>query len=276
MKLTKSVLKRVLFYAVVVVLSTLFVLPTLWLFLTPFGTRATLAVHIPDTITIENFRRVFDNTFAVRALFQNSIIQAGGAMLGTTFIATLAAYALARTRVPGKDVLVYVLILFSSVVTGTAAMVPIFLLIFRIGLIDTHTGVILVLIGGFLPAAIFIMQDFVESIPPSYEESALVAGARPHQVFWDIVLPLVRPGMMVIAIWAFVNVWGAFLIPFILLRSPDKLPASVAIYSFYTEAGTPVVTLVSAYSLLYTIPVLVLYLLVNWRYGFRFFGGIKQ
>lgn len=276
MSLVRSVLNRILFYAAIVLLSTFFVLPTLWLFLTPFGTRANLAVHVPETFTLANFQDVFANTFAVRALFQNSIIQAGGAMIGTTLIATLAAYALSRTRVPGKEVLVYILILFSSVVTGTAAMVPIFLLIFRIGLIDTHLGVILVLIGGFLPSAIFIMQDFVDSIPRSYEESALVAGANPLQVFRDIVLPLVRPGMMVIAIWAFVNVWGAFLIPFILLRSPDKLPASVAIYSFYTEAGTPVITLVSAYSLLYTIPVLVLYLLVNWRYGFRFFGGIKQ
>jgi len=127
-----------------------------------------------------------------------------------------------------------------------------------------------------LPAAIFIMRDFVDSIPRSYEESALVAGASPWRVFNDIALPIVRPGMMVIAVWAFVNVWGGFLIPFILLRSPDRMPASVAIYSFYTEAGTPLITLTAAYSLLYSLPVLLLYLFVNWKYGFRFFGGIKS
>jgi multiple sugar transport system permease protein len=92
----------------------------------------------------------------------------------------------------------------------------------------------------------------------------------------DVTVPLVRPGMMVIAVWAFVNVWGSFVAPFILLRSPSKMPASVAIYSFYTEAGTPLITLTTAYSLLYTLPVLLLYLFVNWRYGFRFFGGIKS
>jgi multiple sugar transport system permease protein len=272
----RLVLTRTLFYTVVVLLSVFFVLPTVWLFVTPFGEQASLAVRIPGAITFSNFQDVFRNSFAVQALFKNSVIQATGAMVGTTLIATLAAYALSRTRVPARDLLIYILILFSSVVTGTAAMVPIFLLIYRLGLIDTHTGVILVFIGGLLPAAIFIMRDFVEGIPRSYEESALVAGASSFQVFRDIVLPLVRPGMMVIAIWTFVNVWGGFLIPFILLRSSEKMPASVAIYSFYTEAGTPVITLVSAYSLLYTIPVLVLYLLVNWRYGFRFFGGIKH
>jgi multiple sugar transport system permease protein len=155
-------------------------------------------------------------------------------------------------------------------------MVPIFLIISAMGLIDSHLGVIMVLIGGFLPSAIFIMRDFVDSIPRSYEEFAMVAGARPLQIFRDVVLPLVRPGMMVIAIWAFVQAWGSFLIPFILLRSPDKLPASTAIYSFYSEAGTPNIRLVSAYSLLYALPVVILYLLVNWRYGFRFFGGIKR
>ncbi len=119
---------------------------------------------------------------------------------------------------------VYVLILFSSVVTGSAAMVPVFLLIFRMGLIYAHLGVILVFTGGLLPVAIFIMRDFMQSIPKSYEESALVSGAGNLQMLRDVVLPLTRSGMMVIGIWAFVNVWGSFLIPFILLRSEDAGP----------------------------------------------------
>ncbi len=265
-----------IFYIFVLLVLAFYAIPLVWLALTPFNPRATLAVEIPARPTLANFREVFGNQFAVRALAQNNIILATGAMLGTTLIATLAAYALSRARVPGRNLLAYILILFSSVVTGTAAMVPIFLIINALGLIDTPFGVILVFIGGLLPSAIFIMRDFVDSIPRSYEESALVSGATPFRVFLDVALPLVRPGMMVIAIWAFVHAWGAFLIPFVLLRSPENLPASTAVYSFYTEAGTPNITLVSAYSLLYALPVLVLYLLVNWKYGFRFFGGIKR
>lgn len=276
MRIARQVIGRIAFYGFVVVGCAFFALPLLWLLLTPFNGRASLAVEIPSPWTLDNFRTVFGNAYAVQALFKNSVIQAAGATIGATLIATLAAYALSRTNVPGKDYLIYMLILFSSVVTGTAAMVPIFLLIFHLGLIDTHLGVIFVFIGGLLPAAIFIMRDFVDSIPRSYEEAALVSGAASWQIFRDVAWPLVRPGMMVVAIWVFVNVWGAFLIPFILLRSPSQTPASVAIYSFYTEAGTPIVTLTSAYSLLYTLPVLILYLFVNWRYGFRFFGGIKS
>lgn len=92
--------------------------------------------------------------------------------------ATLAAYALSRVRLPGRDLLLYVLLLFSSVVSGTAAMVPLFLLVFELGLINTYLGVTLVLTGGLLPAAIFILKDFTDTTPTSYEESARVFGPR--------------------------------------------------------------------------------------------------
>ncbi len=272
----RFVVGRIAFYVGACLFASFFVLPLLWLTVAPFNTLATLSVAWPEEWTLANFERVFANTFAIRALVQNSVIQAAGAMVLVTVTATLAAYALSRSSIKGTHVITYGLVLFSSVVTGTAAMVPIFLMVHRMGLIDTHLAVIMVFTGGLLPAAIFIMRDFVDSIPRSYEESALVAGASSWRLFNDIALPIVRPGMMVIAVWAFVNVWGGFLIPFILLRSPQRMPASVAIYSFYTEAGTPLITLTAAYSLLYTLPVLILYLFVNWKYGFRFFGGIKS
>lgn len=276
MRKFRKILSSVYYYLFVALVIAFFGLPLLWLMLAPFNSRASLAVEIPANPTLDNFQTVFQNKFAIQALTQNNLILAIGTMLGITLISTLTAYALSRARIPGRNYMTYTLMLFSSVVTGTAAMVPIFLIISGIGLIDSSLGVIMVLIGGSLPSAIFIMRDFVDAIPRSYEESAVVSGATPFQVFMDVALPLVRPGMMVIAVWAFVNAWGAFLIPFVLLRSPDKLPASTAIYSFYTEAGTPNIRLVSAYSFLYALPVLIFYLLVNWKYGFRFFGGIKR
>jgi multiple sugar transport system permease protein len=189
--------------------------------------------------------------------------------------ATLAAYALSRSSIPGNSAVTYILLLFSSVVSGSAAMVPIFLIISAAGLMDTHIAVILTFAGGLLPTAMFILRDFIDSIPKSYEESAMVAGASPVQAFFDVALPVIRPGIVVVVVWAFVNIWGSFLIPFILLRSDSNMPASVAIYSFYSEAGTPIVTLLAAYSLIYSLPVIALYLFVSWKFGFRFFGGIK-
>jgi multiple sugar transport system permease protein len=269
-------LMRIVLTVFTIAVSLFFVLPLLWFAFAPFNEQATLGVAVPERFSLANFQTVFDNQVAMRGLIQNSMIIGVGSMVGTALVAALTAYGLSRGSVPGRSVMTYVLILFSSIVTGTASMVPIFLLIFNLGLINTHLGVVLVMIGGLLPAAIFIMQDFVDSVPRSYEEAAIVAGASPFRIFLDVTFPMIRPGMMVVAIWAFVNAWGAFLIPFILLRSPDKLPAAVAFFQFYDEIGSPQIRLISAYAVLYTAPAILLYLLVNWRYGFRFFGGIKQ
>jgi multiple sugar transport system permease protein len=120
------------------------------------------------------------------------------------------------------------------------------------------------------------MLDFINALPRSYEEAAMVSGANPVQILKDIVFPVLRPGILVIAVLAFVNGWSAFLTPLILLRSTTMRPASIAFYQFYSEEGSPNIPLISAYAVLYTVPVLLLYLLINARYGFRFFGGIKQ
>ena len=265
---------RVGYSALSCLIGVVFALPLIWFIFAPFNARAELGLAIPDPFTFQNFMTVFENGFAMRALL-NSLIQALGGVVLVGFAATLAAYALSRSSVPGKGAVTYILLLFSSVVSGSAAMVPIFLIISAMGLIDSHIAVILVFGGGLLPTAMFILRDFIDGIPRTYEESAMVAGASPVQAFFDVALPVIRPGIVVVVVWAFVNIWGSFLIPFILLRSDSVMPASVAIYSFYSEAGTPIVTLLAAYSLIYSLPVIVLYLFVSWKFGFRFFGGIK-
>jgi multiple sugar transport system permease protein len=265
---------RIAFSALAALIGAIFALPLLWFLFAPFNARAELGLALPDPWTLNNFVTVFSNSFAVQALW-NSFIQAVGGVILVGAAATLAAYALSRSSIPGKGAVTYILLLFSSVVSGSAAMVPIFLIISAAGLMDTHLAVILTFAGGLLPTAMFILRDFIDSIPKSYEESAMVAGASPVQAFFDVALPVIRPGIVVVVVWSFVNIWGSFLIPFILLRSDKNMPASVAIYSFYSEAGTPIVTLLAAYSLIYSLPVIALYLFVSWKFGFRFFGGIK-
>ncbi|EEA96638.1 carbohydrate ABC transporter membrane protein 2, CUT1 family [Pseudovibrio denitrificans] len=269
-----QMLSRISFSVLTAIIGIAFALPLLWFLFAPFNARAELGLEIPAVFTLQNFYTVFENKFAMRGLL-NSFIQSVGGVVLVGISATLAAYALSRSDVPGKKSITYILLLFSSVVSGSAAMVPIFLIISSLGLIDTHIAVILVFAGGLLPTAMFILRDFIDGIPKSYEESAMVAGASSMQAFRDVALPVIRPGIVVVVVWAFVNIWGSFLIPFILLRSDELMPASVAIYSFYSEAGTPIVTLLAAYALIYSFPVISLYLFVNWKFGFRFFGGIK-
>ena len=266
---TGRLLRRMGLTVFLAVVIAFWALPMLWLVTAPFDAHPGLRVSWPEW-TLSNFSRLAENPYAFSSL-RNSLILAVGAMVGVTVFAALAAYSLSRVRVPGRDAILYGLLLLSSIVTGTAAMVPIFQLMFVLGLIDDRSGVVLVLTGGLLPAAIFILKDFMDSTPKSYEESARVFGATPLQVLRHVVLPIVRPGLATIAVWALVNVWSD-----ILLRDPNKTPAGVVMYTFYSEGGQANLPLISAFSLVYAVPVVVLYLFVNARYGFRLHGGIKS
>ncbi len=270
----RHALGRIGWYVFVGFLLVFFALPLLWMLSTPFDATPSLRTSLP-TFTLANFRALLDNPYALGSL-ANSVLLAVGSMAMVLVFAATASYALSRVRIPGRDALLYVLLLLSSIVTGTAAMVPTFLLIFELGLIDSQLGVVLVLTGGLLPAAIFILKDFMDSTPRSYEESARVYGASPLQVLWHVVVPIARPGLATIAVWSVVQVWGNFLIPFILLRSPEKYPAAVVMYTFYTEGGQADLALISTFSLLFSVPVVAMFLFVSRRYGFRFHGGIKR
>ncbi|GAA4220284.1 multiple sugar transport system permease protein [Streptosporangium album] len=274
MNLVRHVLGRIASAVFLAVVVAFFALPMLWLASAPFDAHPSVTASLPE-FTLNNFRAILDNPYALGSI-GNSVIQAGGAAALVVVLAALAAYALSRVRVPGRDALLYVLLLMSSVVTGTAAMVPIFELASRLDLIDTHLGVVLTVSGGLLPAAIFILKDFMDATPTSYEESARVFGASPLQILRHIVIPMVRPGLATIAVWAVANVWGGFLLQYILLRDPDKSPGSVVLYTLYTEGGQPNLSLISTFSLLYSLPVVLMYLFVSSKYGFRFHGGIKR
>lgn len=259
--------------AVLVFLGLYFGMPFLWLLSAPFATTPTFRLAWPD-FTLANFPRLLETRGALGA-FGNSIVIAGVTMVAVAAIATLAAYALSRQAFRGRDLLLYMLVLFSSVVTGVAAVVPLFTITLKLGLLDTHLGVVLALSGGLLPTALFIVKDFMDHVPRAYEEASMVDGATPFRTFREVALPLASGGIAVISLLTFVNAWDNFLIPYILLRTPERFPASVAIYAFFNELGLPFLNLLAAYALLYTLPVLALYLVIQRVFGFQLSGGIK-
>ncbi|GAB2620782.1 carbohydrate ABC transporter permease [Pseudactinotalea suaedae] len=255
-------------------LVVFFGVPLAWLATAPFDSAPTLAVAWPDW-TLSNFAAIGENRYAIGS-FVNSAIIGFGTCVVVLVLGAFASYALSRVRIPGRDGLLYALLLLSSIVTGTAAMVPTFQLVNMLGLIDTHLAVVLVVSGGTLPTVIFILKDFMDSIPRSYEESARLYGARPWQILRDVVVPIARPGLAFVAVWTLVQVWGNFLVPYLLIRRTQQQPAAVLMYTFYTESGQADLRLLSAFALIFSIPIIVMYFLVNRRYGFRFHGGIKS
>jgi multiple sugar transport system permease protein len=139
------------------------------------------------------------------------------------------------------------------------------------------TRTILFMATTSLPIAIWLTKNFMDAVPIELEEAAWTDGASPMQALRTIVMPLMWPGLSVVAIYTFIHLWGNFFIPFILLLSNDQLPASVSIFTFFSQYGNVVYGQLAAYSLIYSLPALLLYLVLSRRLGgaFAFGGAVK-
>lgn len=191
------------------------------------------------------------------------------------FVAVLAAYPLSRYKNRFNHGYMYT-VLFASGLPITAMMIPVYSLFVQLRILDNYPAVIFFLATTSLPMATFMAKNFMDGIPISLEEAAWVDGASPMRALFSVVIPLMKPGLAALSIFVFVMVWGNFFVPFILLTDPLKMPAAVTIYSFFGQHGAIAYGGLAAYSVLYTIPAVVLYLLITKFFGaFALAGGIK-
>ena len=195
---------------------------------------------------------------------------------GRLLTATLAAYPLSRYHMRFKRPFLYI-ILFATGLPITAIMVPVYGVFVQLNLLDSMTATTLFLAATTLPFAIWLMKNFMDGVPIGLEEAAWTDGASAMQALWRIIVPLVLPGAAVVGIFTFIATWGNFFIPFILLTSPSKMPASVTIYQFFTQYGEVAYGPLAAFSIIFTIPVIVLYVIIQRTLGgaFNLAGATK-
>ncbi|MFI9719378.1 carbohydrate ABC transporter permease [Streptomyces sp. NPDC052396] len=261
--------------AALLLVAAAFALPLLWLLLASLDPGARLSVRWPDSPGTGNFSAVLTEDTTFRPML-NSLLLCGGATALTVGCAALAAYPL--SRFPSRFNRPYLLaILFSTCLPITAIMVPVYGLFVRINLIDTVYGTALFMAAAQLPFAIWLMKNFMDSVPTSLEEAAWTDGAGWLQTLTRVVLPLMGPGVTVVAIYCFALMWGNFFVPFLLLLSPDQLPASVTVFTFFGSYGQIAYGQLAAFSILYSTPVVLLYALISRRLtgGFALGGAVK-
>jgi multiple sugar transport system permease protein len=252
--------------SVLIVIAIAFALPILWLLVASLDTSATLSLKLPESLSLKNFAAVMTPELAFVPL-GNSLLLAGGCAVITVIVAVLAAYPLSRYRMRVNKPFLYG-ILFGTCLPITAMMVPVYSLFVSLNLIDSLGGTILFLAATSLPMAIWMMKNFMDSVPISLEEAAWMDGASMITTLSRVVVPLMRPGIAVVFIFVFIGAWGNFFVPFVLLLSPDKQPAAVSIFAFFGQHGTVAYGQLAAFSLLYSVPVLALYVFVS-----RVLGG---
>ncbi|WP_018382787.1 carbohydrate ABC transporter permease [Wenjunlia vitaminophila] len=262
-------------HAALLLVAACFVLPFLWLLLASVNGTADLRASAPDPFTLDNFDAVLNTETTYRPML-NSLVLCGGATTLCVVCAVLAAYPLSRYRSRLRRPFLLT-VLFSTGLPITAVMVPVYGMFVQVDLIDTMYGTVYFLAASALPFAIWLMKNFMDSVPTVLEEAARTDGASAMQTLYRVVLPLMWPGVTVVTIYTFIAMWGNFFVPFMLLLSPDQLPASVSIFTFFGAQGTVQYGQLAAFSILYSTPVVVLYALMSRRLGggFALGGALK-
>ncbi|WP_406258845.1 carbohydrate ABC transporter permease [Streptomyces nigra] len=257
------------------VVAAAFVLPLAWVVLSALDPHADLRVKLPDVLTLDNFDAVMTPEITFTPLL-NSLLLCGGGTLLTVACAALAAYPLSRFRSRFNRPFLLT-VLFATSLPITAIMVPVYALFVQVNLIDTMEGTIFFFAASQLPFSIWLMKNFMDGVPKELEEAAWTDGASSLQSLVRIVLPLMGPGVAVVTVFSFVMMWGNFFVPFMLLLTPDQMPAAVSINEFFGNRGTVVYGQLAAFSILYSTPVILLYVLVARRLGggFALGGAVK-
>lgn len=252
-----------------------FLLPFLWLILASFDATATLSARLPEQWSTTNFTKVSNRATAWQPLWNSAVMSAGAAAISVV-VSVLAAYPLSRYRMRFNRYFLYG-VLFGTCLPITAMMVPVYSLFVKLKMLDSIVGTIFFMAATSLPMAIFMTKNFMDSVPVSLEEAAWVDGASAMQTLRSVVVPLMRPGLAVVFIFNFVGAWGNFFVPFILLLSPEKQPAAVSIFNFFGQYGSIAYGQLAAFSLLYSVPVLILYVVVQRVLGggFTMAGAVK-
>jgi multiple sugar transport system permease protein len=240
------------------VVILLAVVPVLWIASLSFKDPSTITdgSFFPRRWTLDNYRGIFATSLFTRALV-NSIGIAVIATVLAVLVASMAAYAIARLRFPGKGVLVGVTLLI-AMFPAISLVSPLFNLWRQVGLFDTWPGLIIPYLTFSLPLAIYTLSAFFREIPQDLEKAARVDGATPFQAFTRVIAPLAAPGMVTTAILVFIFCWNDFLLAISLTstNASRTAPAAIAFFSGASQFETPVGSIAAA-GLVITIPIII-------------------
>lgn len=257
-------------YAILVFFGLVFLYPFFIQIASAFKTQADAAAHplslVPHPFDTSSFQRIFDSTDFPRWV-GNSVLVTVLVTAGRVFFDSLAGYALARLRFPGRGG-VFATVLAVMAVPGVVLFIPKFLVLNQLGIYDSYAGLILPLIAD--ATGVFIMKQFFESVPPDVEEAARVDGAGVVRTYWSVVLPMARPALITLTILAFQGSWNEFPHTVVAVQSPElfTLPRGLAdLVSGSLGKGTQYPLKLGA-ALLATIPVAVLFVIFQ-RYFVR-------
>lgn len=241
--------------------------PIYWIVAASFKTELSLYARPPQWLfspILENYREVFRNIPFFQYL-GNSVVIALGTTVGSLVLGTLAAYGFSRIKFRGSEALRF-LVLVTRMVPRMTLVVPYYLMMLTVGLLDTYTGLVVAYISFALPFSIWLLIGFFDDVPIEIEEAAMVDGCTPLGTLLRVVLPVAAPGLAVAAIFAFLVSWNEFLFALI-LSGPASKTLPVVIAGLSTDVG-PLYGEMSAAAVMVMLPNIVMTLFMQ-RYIVR-------
>ena len=220
-------------YFALVVISLLTIFPLFWMVSSAFktGTDVYSLSPLPERPTLDNFRYVFTQAPFLRYML-NSLFVSVSVTVIALFFHSMAAYALARLRFPGRE-LIFTLIFSTLLVSLPVILVPLFVLVRAMGMLNSYAGLIVPAI--FHAFGIFLLRQFYLGVPKELEEAAILDGAGYWRVYANIVLPLSRPILAALAVFFFLANWNSFLWPLTITSDPDLWVVQTGIASFQQQ-----------------------------------------
>jgi multiple sugar transport system permease protein len=261
----RSVVPSLLIHALLILGAVATVIPLAWMVsasMMPQGEATTFPPRlVPSRVTFEHYRSLFTNLNLGRA-FLNSLFVGVVATALSLLINSMAGYAFAKLRFRGRD-RVFTLLVAAMAIPAQVAMLPLFLLLKSVGLVNTYAGVLIPYIATIY--GVFLVRQFMLSIPDDLLAAARIDGASEWRIYRSVVLPTARPVLATLAIFTFMSAWNDFMWPLIILTDDEKYTIPVAVANLSGE-HFPDLELMMASAVLTIIPVLLLFFVLQKQY----------
>jgi len=263
----RRALGATLAHALLIGVAALFVIPFIWLVITSLKPTNQIftdpLIWIPNPILWSNYPKALTSTaFPFARLLSNTLFYAVLSTIGTVLSSAVVAYAFARMQFRGRDLL-FSITLATMMLPGIVTLIPTYVLFRTFGMVGTYAPLIVPLFFGSA-FNIFLLRQFMLTIPLDLTDAAYVDGAGDFTILWQIMLPLVKPALLVVGLFQFLAAWNDFQGPLIYLDKASDYPLVLGLYAFQTSRGATVDwNLMMAAALATTFPIIVLFFIAQ-------------
>lgn len=257
--------RKLFLYLFYLFVAAFFLFPVLWTLSLSFKTMPEMYAFppklLPESFYLENYDYVI-RQYKIFDGVKNSFFITIATVAGTLLVTVPAAYAFSRMKFRGSKTMQFAVLLF-QMISPIVMLIPLYRYFARIGLLNSYTGLIAIYIAISAPFQVWFIKGFFDTIPMELDEAATIDGCSRMQTLLKVLLPVITPGIFSAALLVFVSSWSQFVVPYILINSPGRMPVSVALVNLQSSLTSINTQFLAAGSIVAIAPTILLFLLLQ-------------